>query len=77
VVERVGYTRSTISIQLGRLKGADRVTYLDMPLMQVSSTSIRKRVATGRPIRYLVPGRVLEYIESNGLYGASTPAPAA
>ena len=79
VVERVGYTRSTISIQLGRLRGADRVTYLDMPLMQVSSTSIRKRVATGRPIRYLVPGRVIELIESNGLYGASTstPAPAA
>jgi nicotinate-nucleotide adenylyltransferase len=79
VVERVGYTRSTISIQLGRVKGADRVTYLDMPLMQVSSTSIRKRVAAGRPIRYLVPGRVIEYIDSNGLYGASTstPAPAA
>jgi nicotinate-nucleotide adenylyltransferase len=76
VVERVGYTRSTISIQLGRLKGADRVTYLDMPLMQVSSTSVRKRVATGRPIRYLVPGRVVDYIESNGLYTASTPAPA-
>jgi nicotinate-nucleotide adenylyltransferase len=79
VVERVGYTRSTISIQLGRLKGAERVIYLDMPLMQVSSTSVRKRVATGLPIRYLVPGRVIEYIESNGLYGASTstPAPAA
>jgi nicotinate-nucleotide adenylyltransferase len=77
VVERVGYTRSTISIQLGRLKGADRVRYLDMPLMQVSSTSIRRRVADGRPIHYLVPERVVDYIESNGLYGASTPAPAA
>jgi nicotinate-nucleotide adenylyltransferase len=76
VVERVGYTRNTIAIQLGRLKGADRVSYLDMPLLQVSSTSVRRRVAAGLPIRYLVPGRVIEYIESNGLYGASTPAPA-
>jgi nicotinate-nucleotide adenylyltransferase len=77
VVERVGYTRSTIAIQLARLKGVDRVRYIDMPLMQVSSTSIRRRVATGKPIRYLVLERVGEYIGSHGLYGASTPAPAA
>jgi nicotinate-nucleotide adenylyltransferase len=76
VVERIGYTRNTIAIQLARLRGSDRVRYLDMPVVQVSSTSIRKRVAAGRPIRYLVPGRVIEYIQSHGLYGASTPAQA-
>jgi nicotinate-nucleotide adenylyltransferase len=79
VVERVGYTRNTIAIQLARLRAADRVRYIDMPLMQVSSTSIRRRVAEGKPIRYLVPERVADYIGSRGLYGASTstPAPAA
>lgn len=77
VVERVGYTRSGIGIQLSRLKGAEAPRYLDMPLMQVSSTSVRRRVAEGKPIRYLVPDRVVEQIESRGLYGASTPAPAA
>ena len=77
VVERVGYTRNTIAIQLARLRGADRVRYIDMPLMQVSSTSIRRRVAEGKPIRYLVPERVGDFIASHGLYGASTPAPAA
>jgi nicotinate-nucleotide adenylyltransferase len=76
VVERVGYTRNTIAIQLARLRGSDRVRYLDMPVMQVSSTSIRRRVAAGLPIRYLAPGRVVDYIESNGLYGASTQTPA-
>jgi nicotinate-nucleotide adenylyltransferase len=77
VVERVGYTRNTIAIQLARLKGAERVRYIDMPLMQVSSTSVRRRLAAGRPIRYLVPERVVDYIGSHGLYGTSTPAPAA
>jgi len=77
VVERIGWTRNAIGIKLSGLKGAERVGYLDMPLMQVSSTSIRRRVAKGRPIRYLVPDRVVEYIEAHGLYGASTPAPAA
>jgi nicotinate-nucleotide adenylyltransferase len=77
VVERVGYTRNAIGIQLSRLRGSERVRYLDMPLMQVSSTSVRRRVAEGKPIRYLVPDRVVEYIEQHGLYGASAPAPAA
>jgi nicotinate-nucleotide adenylyltransferase len=77
IVARVGYTRSGIGIQISRLKGAEAPRYLEMPLMQVSSTSVRRRVAEGKPIRYLVPDRVAERIESRGLYGASTPAPAA
>jgi len=77
VVERVGFTRSGIGIQLSRLRGAEDPRYLDMPLMQVSSTSVRRRVAERKPIRFLVPDRVVERIESQGLYGASTPAPAA
>ena len=77
VVERVGFTRNGIGIKLSRLRGSERVRYLDMPLMQVSSTWVRRRVAEGKPICYLVPDRVVDYIEQHGLYGASTPAPAA
>jgi nicotinate-nucleotide adenylyltransferase len=72
VVERVSWTRNAIGIKIARLKGAARVRYLDMPLMQVSSSAIRRRVAGGRPIRYLVPDAVASYIEANGLYGAGT-----
>lgn len=42
----------------------------DMPLIELSSTQIRSRIAKGRSIRYLVPDRVYEYIEENGVYGA-------
>jgi nicotinate-nucleotide adenylyltransferase len=80
VVERVSWTRNAIGIKLGRLKGAQRVRYLDMPLMQVSSSAIRRRVAAGRPIRYLVPEAVASYVEANGLYApasAASGAPAA
>jgi nicotinate-nucleotide adenylyltransferase len=55
VVERVGWTRNAIGIKIARLKGSERVRYLDMPLIQVSSSAIRRRVAAGRPTRYLVP----------------------
>ena len=44
--------------------------YLDMPLIQVSSSAIRRRVREGQPIRYLVPDRVVDYITSKDLYGA-------
>jgi nicotinate-nucleotide adenylyltransferase len=70
VVERVSWTRNAIGIKIARLKGSERVRYLDMPLIQVSSSAVRRRVAGGLPIRYLVPDRVARYIETNQLYGA-------
>ena len=68
VFERVSWGRNAIMIKIGRLPGAQRVRYLDMPLMQVSSSAVRRRVREGLPIRYLVPDKVRGYIETNGLY---------
>jgi len=45
--------------------GFERV---DMPLLRVSSTEVRGRVASGKPIRYLVPEAVREFIERERLY---------
>jgi nicotinate-nucleotide adenylyltransferase len=69
VFERMSWGRNAIVIKIGRMPGAERVRYLDMPMIQVSSSSIRRRVREGLPIRYLVPDRVVEYIETNRLYG--------
>ena len=39
-----------------------------MPRIDVSSSLIRRLVAAGRPIRYLVPDPVADYVEQAGLY---------
>ena len=49
-------------------KAADRIHLLEGPGLEVSGTQIRRRVAAGRVIRYLVPAVVEELIRARGLY---------
>jgi nicotinate-nucleotide adenylyltransferase len=42
-----------------------------LPMMNVSSTEIRRRVAAGEPIADLVPEAVARYIEAHRLYSAA------
>jgi nicotinate-nucleotide adenylyltransferase len=74
VFERASWGRNAVGIKIGRLPGAERVRYLDMPSIQVSSSAIRRRVREGLPIRYLVPDKVAGYIETKELYTAQGSA---
>jgi nicotinate-nucleotide adenylyltransferase len=42
--------------------------WVEMPQIGISSSLVRERVQTGRPIRYFVPDAVRELIEAEGLY---------
>ncbi len=46
----------------------DRVEPVESPRIEISGADIRRRVEFGRPIRYLVPPAVEEYIRREGLY---------
>jgi nicotinate-nucleotide adenylyltransferase len=47
---------------------AERVVWIDMPRIDISSTELRRRVADGQGVRYLVPDAVAAYIEERRLY---------
>ena len=68
VAEREGVRRNDIAERLSGLAGADRIRFFDMPRLDISSSMIRRRVAHGHPIRYLVSDAVASYIASQGLY---------
>jgi nicotinate-nucleotide adenylyltransferase len=71
VAEREGVRRADIVESLSGLRGgAERVRFFDMPRLDVSSSMLRRRVADGRPLRYLVPEAVAGYVAAEGLYRA-------
>ena len=63
----VGCTRPGHPIDLDGLDERD-ITLIEIPALEISSTACRERVRTGRPIRYLVPDGVIQYIAKRGLY---------
>ncbi len=46
----------------------DRVKLVDAPIIELSSTMVRERLAQGKSVRYYVPDEVLSYIERHNLY---------
>ena len=78
VAEREGVRRDDIIGRLEEVPGArDRVRFFQMPRLDISSSLVRRRVARGLPVRYLVPDRVAGYIAAEGLYAAERLVPAA
>jgi nicotinate-nucleotide adenylyltransferase len=68
VAARAGTDLDDAEAALERLGASRRAEVVRMPELEISSTRIRRRVAQGRPVRYLMPDGVLELIEAAGLY---------
>jgi nicotinate-nucleotide adenylyltransferase len=67
---RPGSTVDRASIEQRFGAAAARIHLLDGPALDVSSSDLRRRVATGRTIRYLVPRSVEQHIHDRELYRA-------
>ena len=68
VARRAGVSDAEVAAVMRSLGAADRATMLEMPQFGVSSSAVRERAASGRPLRYLVPEAVARFIEEKGIY---------
>lgn len=66
----VGLARPGYTLALEELPEVirSRVTLAAMPLVELSSTEIRRRLGSGETVRYMVPEPVRLYMEGKGLY---------
>ena len=61
-VTRPGHELSDVGLPEGR------VSLVEIPALAISSTDVRERIAAQRPVWYLVPDGVVQYIAKRGLY---------
>nr|WP_274595874.1 nicotinate-nucleotide adenylyltransferase [Rhodococcus zopfii] len=68
-VSRPGYDLHVEHLA-GHLEGlpADAVSLVEIPALAISSTDCRARVSANRPVWYLVPDGVVQYISKRNLY---------
>jgi nicotinate-nucleotide adenylyltransferase len=62
------WTADRLAAAVGLPREAVRLTIVDCPLIEVASRDLRRRVAEGKSIRFLVPRAVEEYVRDKALY---------
>ncbi len=67
-VTRPGYDLAHLRAIVSRDDKAPQIDTIEVPALAISSTDLRNRVSEGRPIRYLMPDSVANYIHKSGLY---------
>jgi nicotinate-nucleotide adenylyltransferase len=52
-----------------------RYRLVETPRLDISSSEIRERLAAGRPVDWLLPAGVIEWVRAKGLYGSGGNSP--
>lgn len=68
VARRAGVSDADVGETMRSLGCEGRATMLEMPQFGVSSSVARERAKQGRPLRYLVPDAVADFIAERGIY---------
>lgn len=70
LVHFIGLNRPSEPLQLDRLseEWRSKITIAPMPLIDISSTELRRRALAGKSLRYFVPELVEQYIRRYSLY---------
>jgi nicotinate-nucleotide adenylyltransferase len=73
VMRRPGWRADLTSLREVLPGIEERLTWLDAPHLEISGTDLRRRVAQGLPIRYLVPPPIERYVREHRLYRSNVP----
>jgi nicotinate-nucleotide adenylyltransferase len=74
VAARPGATADLANLERQLPGLRDRVILVPTLEIGIAGRDLRRRVAEGRPIRYLTPPEIEAYIRERGLYTAARPA---
>jgi nicotinate-nucleotide adenylyltransferase len=69
IAPRPGTGRAEVETVFAGMDADDRVDFIEMPEVDISSTLIRRRLDAGEPFRHLVPTAVAQMIENEDTYG--------
>ena len=67
-VTRPGYELQMAGTPLAQELESGRLSLVEIPAMAISSTDCRERASSGRPVWYLVPDGVVQYIAKHRMY---------
>ena len=67
---RRGYDEEQLKATIARLREQYpiRAEYYQIPELEISSTEIKQRIRDGKSVRFMLPDKVIEYIQENELY---------
>jgi nicotinate-nucleotide adenylyltransferase len=68
IVQRPGTTVNIAEVEAQVPGLAARSDVVTGPMLDIASSSLRQRLASGQPVRYRLPDSVLHYIQSQQLY---------
>jgi len=68
VMRRPGYEPDVDELTRALPRLPERLSWLDVPSLDISSTDLRRRVRESLPLRYLTPPQIEVYIQKHRLY---------
>ena len=70
VAPRSDVGREEVLAAFESLGASDRVAFIEMPMVDLSSSLVRGRIRSGETVRDMVPAAVAQMIDNEGVYGS-------
>ena len=64
------FSHESLALRIDEVRGryGGQILPINAPIVEISSTRIRERIAQGKSVRYMLPDSVIKYIKENDLY---------